>query len=408
MCDLSTGYNNSANHAIGGEAMPDANTFLGYRRANGAWGTRNHLLILSITGLSAPCARRIGKMLNGAVVVTVPFSGGLIGPDRDYHLRALVGLGANPNVGGIVLISDHLPKLKSVHDRLAPTGKPIVALSMDALGNDTLRLTEAGVREGATLMIELSRQRREHVPISELVLGLECGRSDPSSGLVMNPVVGLLVDGLVEAGAQVIMGETTEWIGAEHLLARRAANADVAEAIRAAALGRERAAIEAGIDLTGNNPSPTNIAAGLSTIEEKALGNTAKSGHAPIAGVLSYAQAPTTNGLFLMDAPAYSPESMTGFTAAGANLIIFTTGVGNSFTSRLAPTIKASANPQTCRSLMNQIDFDGSNAFLDLETQPHCAQRLQRLVTDVASGQLTLGEILDEGEEVISRFGPAL
>jgi altronate dehydratase large subunit len=388
--------------------MTAQGTFLGYRRPNGTWGVRNHLLVLSITGLSAPCARRIGRILNKAVVTTVPFSGGLMGMDRAYHMRALVGLATNPNVGGVLLISDHPPKLRDVQEQVAISGKPVIALGMDDFENDTLRLTEMGVREGARLLVELSRQRREPAPISELVVGLECGRSDPSSGLVMNPVVGLLVDRLVEAGARVIMGETTEWIGAEHLLAGRAANRDVAEAIRIAAAGRERSAVSAGIDLTGNNPSPTNIAAGLSTIEEKALGNTAKSGHAPISGVVGYAEATDNHGLFLMDAPAYSPESMTGFTAAGANILIFTTGVGNSFVSQLAPTIKASANPQTCQVLTDQIDFNGSSAFVNTETQAACAERLQLLVEEVASGRLTLGEILDEGEEVISRFGAAL
>ena len=166
--------------------------------------------------------------------------------------------------------------------------------------------------------------------------------------------------------------------------------------------------MDAGVDLLGHNPGPTNIAAGLSTIEEKSLGNIAKSGSRPIQSVLAYAQAPHTPGLHLMDAPAYAPESLTGFTAAGAQVMLFTTGVGNSFTSLLAPTLKVSANPETCARLDGQLDFEAAEVFLGREPIEAAADRLFRTLLDIASGTATWGEILGEGEEVVSRFGAAL
>jgi altronate dehydratase large subunit len=226
--------------------------------------------------------------------------------------------------------------------------------------------------------------------------------------LVANPLIGRIADRVVGAGGRAILGETTEWLGAEHLLARRAASPAIAEAILAAAARREQLAIDAGIDLTGNNPSRTNIDAGLSSIEEKSLGAIAKSGSAPVAGVIGYAEPPPGPGLYLMDAPAYAPESLTGFTAAGAQLLLFSTGVGNSFASALAPTIKLSANPRTCARLAQQLDYKASAVFTGEQSLGAAADELLGVLLETASGALTWGEVLNEGEEVVSRYGPVL
>jgi altronate dehydratase large subunit len=213
---------------------------------------------------------------------------------------------------------------------------------------------------------------------------------------------------VVDAGGSAIIGETTEWLGAEDLLTKRAASPELAEAILGAAARREAMARDAGIDLTGTNPSATNIAGGLSTIEEKSLGAVAKSGSRKIRGLLAYAEAPPAPGLYVMDAPAYAPESLTGFTAAGCQLALFTTGVGNSFTSALAPTIKLGANPEACARLGQQLDFDASATFTGELAIEAAAEQLMTTIVEIASGARTWGEILIEGEEVISRFGPAL
>ena len=388
--------------------MTHPSEFPGYLRPDGRVGVRNLFLVLSAGGLTGQTARRIAAAIAGAVVITMPYGAGLIGQDDAVRFAALCGLAGHPNVGATLLVGDNPPLNARIAGHLARIGKPHVALSLDDCGHDALTLTDRGLREGARLARQITAQRRVPSPVSALCLGLECGRSDPSSGLVANPLVGLMADRIVDAGGQAMIGETLEWMGAEHLLAARAATPETATRLWDVVRAREELAMAVGVDLMGNNPGPTNIAAGLSSIEEKALGNIAKSGSRPIAGVIGYGEPPEAPGLWAMDGAAYSPESMTGFVAAGAQLLLFTTGVGNSYVSALAPTIKISANPTSGRVLTEQLDFDASSAFLGQSDLRDIGQALFETVLDVASGQATWGEILGEGDEVISRFGPAL
>jgi altronate dehydratase large subunit len=385
-----------------------ATTFEGFARPGGEVGVRNHLLVLSVTGLTGPTARRIGRIVSGVKVVATPYGSGLMGEDAAVQRRALVGFGRHPNVGATLVIGASPPQVRDIAEAIAQAGKPVEALILDECEHDAVTLTERGVRIAARLVRELSRQRRRTFTLEHLFVAMECGRSDPSSGLVSNPLVGKVIDRVIAAGGRAVFGETIEWLGAEHLLVRRAASDTVAHAIREAVERRERMAVDAGMDLLGNNPGPTNVAAGLSTIEEKSLGAIAKGGSSPIRGVIGLAERPPGAGLYLMDAPAYAPESVTGLVAAGAQIALFTTGVGNSFVSGLAPTIKISANPVTTARLREQLDFDASDVFTSRETLDAAAARLTALVAEVASGALTWGEILDEGEDVISRLGPAL
>ena len=382
--------------------------FDGFRRADGSVGVRNHVLILSVTGLTGPSARRIGRAVPGARVVTTPYGSGLMGDDARLHQRALTGLGRHPNVGAALVVGGTAPLVAQIVADIRDTGKPAEALILDECDHDAVTLTERGTRIAARMMREVSRQRRTRIELRELFLGMECGRSDPSSGLVANPLVGCVVDAVVAAGGRAVFGETVEWLGAEHLLASRAATPEVARQIEAAVARREQAAVASGMDLLGNNPGPTNVAAGLSTIEEKSLGSIAKGGRSQIQGVIAIAESPNGPGLFVMDAPAYAPESVSGLVAAGAQLVLFTTGVGNSYVSALAPTIKISGNPVATARLGEQLDFDASGVFEGRDTLDAASARLTDLVLEVASGTLTWGEILDEGEEVISRLGPAL
>ena len=383
-------------------------TFLGFARAHGAAGVRNHLLVMSIAGLTGPAARRVAQALPGSRLVTMPFGGGLIGNDQALHMRALAGLGLNANVGAVLLIGSDLPKIGALGQTIRAGGKPVEAVCLDDCGHDILTLSDRAIRAGARLQRDLSRQRRVPTALAQLFVGLECGRSDPSSGMVANPLIGKVTDMLVAHGASAVFGETLEWLGAEHLLARRAATPAISAALVNAVLRREQMAAREGVDLLGNNPGPTNIAAGLSTIEEKSLGAIAKSGSAPISGLLQYGERPGAPGLHAMDAPAYSPESLTGFVAAGSQMLLFSTGVGNSYVSALAPTIKLSANPVAAQTLHGQLDFDASAVFLGEQTLDAAARDLLSLLIDVASGTLTWGEVLGEGDEVVSRVGEAL
>ncbi len=389
-------------------AIGQLKNFQGYLRPDGQVGIRNALLVLSATGLTGPTGRRIAAALPGAVSASMPYDGGLLGEDREAQIRTLIGLCINPNIGAVLLIGGNPPKVEHLAEQISKSGKPLVAITLDECEHDALTLTDRGLRAGAQLAMEISRYRRQPCPLSSLFLGLECGRSDPSSGLVSNPLLGLMADRVVADGGRAVFGETTEWLGAEHLLAKRGVDDAVQKAILDAVLDHERRAIAAGLDLTGENPGPTNIAGGLSTIEEKSMGNIAKSGSQPIQSVLAYAQVPEHAGLHAMKAATYAPESITGFSASGANLILFTTGQGNSFVNAISPTIKVSANPDTLKRLHQQIDFNCHDVFTGDESLEQAAVRFLDLILDVASGSKTWGEVLGEGEEVVSRFGASL
>lgn len=382
--------------------------FSGYRRASGRPGVRNLALLLSVTGLTTPAARRIAGSLRGVVALGTPFGSGMLGLDRKVHERALAAFATHPNVGGAVVIGADPPLVESVTAAAEAAGRAAIGISLDACGHDVLTLGDRALRAAADTVHRLSRQRRELFPAADLLLGLECGRSDPSSGLVANPLLGALVDRLVDAGGAAVFGETTEWIGAEAPLAARAADPVVAEKLRAAAAAREAMARDAGIDLTYNNPSTTNIEAGLSSIEEKSLGAIAKGGSRPIQGVLAYGEPPPGAGVWAMDAPAYAPESLTGFTTAGCSMALFTTGVGNSYVSALMPTLKLTGNPATAKRVTQQLDFAADRVFRGEERLEEAATRLTDRLLEIASGALTWGEILGEGDEVISRFGAVL
>ena len=281
-------------------------------------------------------------------------------------------------------------------------------VALDDVHEDALELSHRGARRAAALVRDASRLRREPCPASDLFLGIECGHSDATSGIAANPTAGAAADRLIDAGGKAVFGETVEWLGAERQLARRACTSAVAQAIVAAVERREAAVAATGFDLTGNNPGAENIRGGLSTIEEKSLGAVVKGGTRPIAGVLAIAEEPGASGLYLMDAPAFSPESLTGFAASGANVMVFTTGAGNSFCNALAPTIKVSGRPDTVSQLPHQIDFDAGAALAGRRDPRELGAALFELVLAVASGEQTWGEILHEGDEAFARVGGSL
>lgn len=384
-------------------------TFLGYPRKTGRAGTRNHLLILSINGLTAGTARRVAEAVDGARLVATPYGRGQVGPDRELHFRQLVGLATNPNVGAVLVLGADRRSADGVGLAIRErTGIQVEIAALDDVAEDAVQLTAAAMRAAARLARAASHCRRAEVPASDLFVGLECGHSDTTSGLAANPLVGAVADRLIDAGATVVIGETIEWLGGEELLARRAVSGEVASAIRDAVKARQEAVAALGEDLLGNNPGEENIRGGLSTIEEKSIGAIAKAGSRPIRSLLSFCEAPRGPGLHVMDGPSFSPESLTGFTAAGAQIMLFTTGPGNSFCSLLAPNVKVSGNPGTVDRLREQIDFDASEILAGTRTVGDLADRLVPTLLGHASGVLTWGEILREGSECFTRLGPSL
>ena len=266
-------------------------SFLGYPRRDGSAGVRNHVLVLGINGLVGAAARRIGAAVRGTVTVATPYGRGQVGPDAAIHARQLVGLGRNPNVAAAVIVGVDRKALDRVAAEIAET-TTVETVALDDTHEDALALSDIGIRKAARLVRHVSGQRRAACPLSALRVGVECGHSDATSGLAVNPLVGRVADRVVDGGGTVIIGETLEWLGAEHLLARRAATPEVARAVTDAVARREAYPASLGIDLLGNNPGEENIRGGLSTIEEKSLGAVAKGGNRAIQSVLEHAQAP--------------------------------------------------------------------------------------------------------------------
>jgi len=384
-------------------------TFLGFPRRSGPAGTRNHLLVLAINGLIAATAERVAGALPFAKLVATPYGRGQFGPDKECHFRQLVGLGASPNNGGVLILGVDRKSADDLATAIAArTTVPVEIVTLDDTHEDALELAARAIRLGASLSRKISSDRRMPVPLSDLYIGLECGHSDASSGLASNPLAGALADRLVDAGGAAVIGETIEWLGAEHALRTRGADPETGEAVVRAVARREASVSAAGVDLLGNNPGQENIRGGLSTIEEKSLGAIAKAGTHPITALLPFAEPPKRPGLHLMDGPSFSPESMTGFVASGTQMILFTTGPGNSYCSLLAPTVKISANPGAIAQIRNQVDFDASAIFEGRETLDAVADRLLQEMIDYASGTLTWGEVVGEGGECFTRIGASL
>lgn len=389
--------------------MGPESTFLGFLRRNGRAGVRNHTLILAINGLIGAAARRVACAIPDAKLVATPYGRSQVGPDQQAHFRLLTGIGANPNVGAVLVLGADRKSGDGLASAIAEiSDRPIDVLTLDDVHEDAIELTARATRICAGLAHDVSRARREPVPVSQLYLGIECGHSDATSGLTANPLAGAVVDRLVDAGGTAVVGETIEWLGAEEVLRSRAAEPSVGMAIVEAVRSREEAVTALGEDLLGNNPGQENIRGGLSTMEEKSLGAIAKAGSRPIRSLLNFAQSPSTNGLHLMDGPSFSPESMTGFVASGTQMTLFTTGPGNSFCSLLAPTVKVSANPDATGRLAEQVDFDASSVFRATETLDEAADRLFAQILDIASGSLSWGEITGEGGESFTRLGASL
>ena len=382
--------------------------FLGFQRKDGSIGIRNKLLIISITGLTGPTSRKISNLLQDTLFVDNPYGGGIIGEDKIRQDNAIIGFVKNPNVGAVLIISADPPKGEFIISRLENSSKPVELITLDECNHDAIKLLELGLRKGASLIRKISKIKREKVSVSNLSIGLECGRSDPSSGLVANPIMGLIADRLIDFGGSAVIGETIEWLGAEHLLEKRARSDNVKSKISKAVEFQRQFSETKGINLLGNNPGHQNIEAGLSTIEEKSLGNITKSGSKRIEDVLQWGEKIDKKGMFLMHAPSYAPESLSGFSAAGCQMTLFSTGVGNSFTNHISPSIKFSANPETCEQLNNQLDFKCADVFLGKKTFEDASNNFWNFMIDVCSGALTWGEIFNDSSEVFSRIDRSL
>jgi altronate dehydratase large subunit len=296
---------------------------------------------------------------------------------------------------------------EKVAKEIAATGKKVEYIIIQDCGG-TLKAEEKGTRIVRQFAQEVAELKREEVDISNLILAVECGGSDTTSGLASNPAAGYVSDKLIELGGTSMFSETTEIIGAEHLLAKRAVSKEVGDKLIQIVRNCEEKAKTMGVDIRGGQPTPGNIEGGISTIEEKSLGCIYKGGTKPVQGVLDYGEAPTGKGLYIMDTPGQDIESITGMTAGGAQIVIFTTGRGTPTGSPIAPVIKVTGNPNTFKKMEDNIDINAGTIVEGDETIREVGEKLFSEMIDVVNGKLTKAEALKHREfgmyKLISTF----
>ena len=381
--------------------------FEGYRRADGRVGVRNQVAVLSAMDNTNATAFHVSGLVSGTIALTTPFGRTQIGDDFEITLATLAGIASNPNIAAVVVLSIEESSARRLAERIVPSGKPVEVLGLQDTGG-TLSLVEKTARLAADMVIEASALRREPCPISDLMIGVECGGSDATSGIVSNPATGLLADRCIDMGGTIILSEPAEFMGAEHILAARTEDDRHREHILSMVRWFEEEAKRCGVDMRGTNPTPDNIQGGLTTLEEKSLGAIAKGGSRPVLETVEYAQRPSKKGLVIMNTPSAACESMTGLIGGGAQILVFSTGRGNAVGAPVAPTIKVTGNPHTARHMSENIDVDLSAVITDGKSVAAAAGELWDEALKVASGKLTRCEVLNEMQLSVSRFGPSV
>lgn len=385
-------------------------SFLGFPRPQGRVGTRNYLAVIPTVFCANEVARRIAGKFKRARALLHHQGCAQLQPDIDRVTQTLIGLGANPNAGAVLLVGlgCESVSLQEVCRGLRQRGQRVEKIVIQKLGG-MKKAVARGVELAARLDAGLSTQERRPFPVSRLVMGIKCGSSDASSGLVSNPAVGAASDRLVAGGGAVIFGETTEFLGAEHLLARRACSGEVASRILEIVERMENRVKAVGVDMRGAQPTPGNMAGGITTIEEKSLGAICKSGSLPIDGVLEYGETIRGQGLFILDSPGREAEIMTGLAAAGANVIVFSTGGGAPQGYPLVPVIKLAGNPGKCRAMKEHIDIDAGGVLQGKTTVEETAAAILAALRSVGSGRRVRAEKLGYDETVeIYTTGPTI
>lgn len=381
--------------------------FKGYLRPDGKVGIRNHIAIIPTSVCSATVAFNIAAQVPGAVALPNQHGCCQIGSDHEQTVNTLIGLGRNPNVAAVLVVGlgcEGVP-IRQVAENIARAGKRVETVIIQEIGG-TIKATAEGIKQASLMAREVSQLEREDFDISELSLAIECGGSDFTSGLASNPAAGAASDLLVKAGGNVMLSETTEFIGAEHVLAKRAKTPEIGEKIIKIVKDCEERAKMLNVDIRGGQPTPGNIEGGISSIEEKSLGCIYKAGTAPIQGVLAYGETPPGKGLYIMDTPGQDIESITGMLAGGAQIVIFTTGRGTPTGSPIAPVIKITANAETYAKMSDNIDINASGIVKGEKTIEEVGKEIFKEIIEVANGKLTKAESLGHREFGIYKIAP--
>jgi (2R)-sulfolactate sulfo-lyase subunit beta len=379
-------------------------TFRGYKRENGRIGVRNHVIILPVDDLSNAAAQAVEHHIKGTMALPHPYGRLQFGADLDLHFRTLIGTGSNPNVAAVVVIGIEDQWARKVADGIKATGKPVSFFGIEQHGDhDTIMRASKAAKEYVQWASEL---RREERPLKDLWVSTKCGESDTTSGCGANPTVGDAFDKLYPHGVTLAFGETTELTGGEHLVAARCRDDDVRKKFTFM-FDRYQQVVERHktSDLSDSQPTKGNIEGGLTTIEEKALGNIQKIGRkCVIDGVLDKAEAPTGPGLWFMDSSSAAAEMVTLVAAAGYTVHFFPTGQGNVIGNPILPVIKLCANPRTVRTMSEHIDVDVSGLLRKEMSPDQAGDALLDCMFRTANGRLTAAEALGHREFVLTRL----
>lgn len=368
--------------------------FWGYRRAEGRPGIRNHVLILPGCACGSETARIVASQVRGAVNIVFNTGCSDVAANTAMSQKVLTGFACNPNVYGVVIIGLGCETVghKQLREKIqAMTSKPVVSFGIQEEGG-TLKTIEKAVRAAREMAARAGMQQKELFDISELFLGIECGGSDATSGIAANPAVGELSDLLVDYGATSMMSESIEWIGAEHVVAKRAATPKIHNEIIQVCRAYEEHLKAAGQDCRAGQPTPGNKAGGLSTLDEKSLGCIRKGGTRPIREVLEQAARPTQHGAIVMDTAGYDISSVTSMVAGGCQVVIFTTGRGTPTGNAIVPVIKVTANERTYRCMEDNMDVDLSPIVRGEKTAREMGEELLQEIVAIANGRLTKAE----------------
>ncbi|AZO93487.1 UxaA family hydrolase [Halocella sp. SP3-1] len=379
----------------------------GYRRENGKVGIRNRLIVLPTSVCASETAVRIAEHIEEAVALPHQHGCCQIGADHEQTVNTLVGLGKNPNVGAVLVIGLGCEGAEpgDIAERIAETGKTVAKITIQECGG-TLKAIEKGTRIVRDLANDLVLMEKEEVDLSEITLAIECGGTDATSGIAANPAVGGVSDKLIKLGGTAMLSETTELIGAEHILAERAINEKVREKLLNIVERTEKRAMSLGVDIRGGQPTPGNITGGVTTIEEKSLGCIYKAGTADISGVLEYGEVPSRKGFYVMDTPGQDIESITGMLAGGAQIVIFTTGRGTPTGSPLAPVIKVTGNSNTYTNMIDNIDINAGKIIEEGLTIEDLSEEIFNFMLEVCNGRKTKAELLGHKEFGIYKLAP--
>jgi len=365
----------------------------GFLRPDGSVGVRSHLLVLATIDCSYEPAKRIAAQVEGAVAVTQHHGCGI----DEMVLNALVGTCRNSNVAGVLLVGLGCESLNPdvITERIGSTWKPVESIVIQNEGG-SLKAVEKGTRKLQKMAQEVAEQRREPVPVSKLTLAVECGGSDATSGLAANPATGIAADMIVDEGGTVIFSEPQEMTGTQHLLAARSVDEFAAKAVQSMIDRQEERMRATGVE--SRFMPKGNIDGGLTTIEEKSLGAIRKGGTSPIQGVLenNYERFdfPTRPGLWLQDGTGWDVPSVTHMVAAGAQVVVFTTGRGSTTGHAIAPVIKITGNPDTYARISDNMDINAGAVLDGSESLQSVGKRIFRTIVEVASGKKTKAEAL--------------